>query len=159
MVKFWTARFLPTLTAIPAKFKTILFLTVSKPIILLTTTTTTETLAGVITPQMSPSTFMTIVGDGAASVGVGTTHGYGMADGDGTTHITIGDGAGTVLTTVGDGVGTTHGDSIVGAGPDTTDGDTHTMAGAGPDTTVGADTTTTIGTVRIMVEDMETMLI
>ncbi len=159
MVKFWTVRFLPTLTAIPAKLKTTLFLMVSKPIILLTTITTTETLVGVTILPISPSMFMITVGDGAVSDGAGTTHGYGMADGDGTTHITIGDGAGTVLTTVGDGVGTTHGDLIVGAGADITAGDTLTMAGAGPDTMAGAVITTTIGTVHTMAEDIETTLI
>lgn len=60
----------------------------------------------------------------------GTTHGYGTAD-----------GAGTTLTMVGDGAGTTHGDIIVGAGEATSAGDgaTHTMAGVGPVTMAGMD--------------------
>jgi len=80
---------------------------------------------------------------------VGTTHGCGTPDGDG-----------TILTTIrGDGDGTTHGDTIagagtlVGAGPETLAGDgvTHTTVGAGED----------IGTVPTTEEDImeEIMLI
>jgi hypothetical protein len=72
----------------------------------------------------------TIVGAGVVIM-VGTTHGCGTPDGDG-----------TILTTIrGDGDGTTHGDTIagagtlVGAGPETLAGDgvTHTTVGAGED--------------------------
>ena len=87
---------------------------------------------------------MTTAGAGAVIM-AGTTHGYGMPAGDGTLHTTDGDG--TIL-----------GDIIVGAGADTTAGDTHTTVGAGPATLVGADitagvdTTATTGAVHITTE-------
>ena len=83
----------------------------------------------------------TIVGAGVVIM-VGTTHGCGTPDGDG-----------TILTTIrGDGDGTTHGDTIAGAG---------TLAGAGPETLAGDGVTHTtvgagedIGTVPTTEEDI-----
>ena len=69
--------------------------------------------------------FMTIVG-----VGVDITAGA--------THITIGHGAGAVPTLRGVGAGTIHGDTTVGAGPDTTDGVIPIMVGDMQATMVGA---------------------
>jgi len=100
-----------------------------------------ETLDGEITPQVFPSMYMTIVGDGEAITA-------------GTILTLLGDG--TILTTIrGDGDGTILGDTTVGAGPDITVGDTHIIVGAGPDIMAGAVTTTT-GIVHIITEVMHT---
>lgn len=86
-----------------------------------------------------------------------TIVGVGVDITAGATHITIGHGAGAVPTLRGAGAGTIHGDTTVGAGPDTTDGVIPTMVGDMQVTMVGVaimagipHTITTIDTEEIM---------